>query len=166
MIAMLSFAGSKLLASVVVMLYLDTWGRRTPLIAGLLLMFVSSGSLFMFFYDSLQKDNAFQWGFIVLLDLFVMGYEVSVGATTFVLLGEIFPGDIKAEAVSIAFVVAFTLSSCMIFLVYFEVYDIGYSVVWGQFSMTSFVFVFFAASLVPETKGKTLEQIQREFQQV
>jgi len=163
--AMLSFAGAKLLAAILVMLNLDSWGRRTPLIAGLVLMFASSGSIFMFFYDSLQKDNAYTWGFVALIDLFGMGYEVSVGATTFVLLGEIFPGDVKAEALSVAFMINYLLVSGMIFLVYYEVSDIGYSVVWGQFAVAAFVFVFFTASLVPETKGKTLEQIQREFQQ-
>jgi hypothetical protein len=76
MAAMLGFAGAKLFAAIFVMLNLDNWGRRTPLICGLVLMFASSGSLFMFFYDSLQKEKNFEWGFVVLLYLFGMGYEV------------------------------------------------------------------------------------------
>ena len=52
----------------------------------------------------------------------------------------------------------------MTFLLYYEINDLGYSTVWGQLSVTAFVWVFFAASMVPETKGKTLEEIQKEFQ--
>ena len=47
---------------------------------------------------------------------------------------------------------------------YFEINHLGYSTVWGQLSVTAFVWLFFAASMVPETKGKTLEEIQKEFQ--
>jgi len=165
MAALLSFAGSKLFGATLAMLYLDTWGRRTPLITGLVVMFVCSGVLFMFFFDSLEHDTQYQTFFVVLLDVFVIGYEVSVGAVPFVLLGEIFPGDVKGEAVSIAFLVNFILASAMAFLMYFEIDTLGYSVVWGQLSITAFLFVFFVTSLVPETMGKTLEEIQKEFQQ-
>ena len=165
MLALLSFAASKLFGSVVVMLYMDTWGRRTPLITGLVVMFLSSGTLFMLFYDSLQTNHGYTVGMIALLDLFVIGYEFSVGAITFVMLGEIFPGDLKGDAVSVAFIINFFLASVMTFLMYWEITDLGYSVVWCQLSATSFIFVFFATSLVPETKGKTLEEIQKEFQQ-
>jgi hypothetical protein len=63
----------------------------------------------------------------------------------------------------VAFVVSFLIAAAMIFFLYWEIDDIGYSVVWCQFSITSFICMFFAISLVPETMGKTLEQIQREF---
>jgi MFS family permease len=165
MYALGSFAGCKMLGSLIVMAYMDTWGRRASLIGGLLLMFLSSGALFLFFYDSLQHDGHYKWGFVVLLDLFVIGFEFSVGSVTFALLGEIFPGDVKGEALSIAFMINFFLAGAMIFLVYWEISEIGYSIVWAQFSIAAFVFLFFSASLVPETMNKTLEQIQKEFQE-
>jgi len=165
MIALATFSVSKIVGAVAVMLLMDSSGRRPLLIGGMLLMFLSSGSLFLLFFDSLQKESQYKWAFVILLDLFVIGYEFSVGSVTFVLLGEIFPGDVKGDAVSIAFIVNFFLSAAMIFFLYWEITDIGYSVVWGQFSIMCFVFLFFAASMVPETKGKTLEQIQKEFQE-
>lgn len=50
-----SFGAAKLLGSIAVMIYIDSAGRRIFLISGLLLMFASSGALFMLFYDSLKK---------------------------------------------------------------------------------------------------------------
>lgn len=164
-IALIVFAATKLLSSIIVMLYLDTWGRRTPLIAGLVIMFFSAGTLFMLFYDSLQKDSGYEVGFIALLCTFVTGYEFSVGSVSFVLMGEIFPGDVKGDAIAVAFTFNFFLAAGMAFMLYWEINDLSFTIVWAQLSLTSFVFIFFAASLVPETKGKTLEEIQKEFQQ-
>ena len=137
-----SFGIAKLLGSVAVMFYIDSAGRRVFLISGLVLMFVSSGALFMLFFDSLKKvrrfvlfktglvlsynaaslaptqvvqfpqqDKTYQWAFVVLLDFFVIGYEFSVGSISFILLGEVFPGDLKAEALSIAFIASFSFLS-------------------------------------------------------
>jgi hypothetical protein len=105
----------------------------------------------------------YQWAFVVLLDLFVIGFEFSVGCISFILLGEIFPGDLKSEALSIAFIASFSCTAAMTFLMYYEINNLGYSTVWGQLSVTAFIWLFFAASMVPETKGKTLEEIQKEF---
>jgi MFS family permease len=165
MIAVSTFAVTKCIGSLIMVVYMDTWGRRAPLIGGLLLMFLSTSALFLLFYDSMQRDSDFKWVFVTLLDLFVLGFEFSVGSVTFVLIGEIFPGDVKGEALSLAFIVNFSISGMMLFLLYWEISDIGYSVVWAQFSVMAFVFLFFSASLVPETMNKTLEQIQKEFQE-
>ena len=152
-----SFGIAKLLGSVAVMFYIDSAGRRVFLISGLVLMFVSSGALFMLFFDSLKKvrrfvlfktglvlshnaaslaptqvvqfpqqDKTYQWAFVVLLDFFVIGYEFSVGSISFILLGEVFPGDLKAEALSIAFIASFSFSAAMTFLMYFEINHLGY----------------------------------------
>jgi hypothetical protein len=164
-IALGVFAATKLGASVTAMLYLDTWGRRTPLIAGLVIMFFSAGTLFMLFFDSLEKNSGYEMGFIALLCTFVLGYEISVGSVAFVMMGEIFPGDVKGDAIAVAFTFNFFLASGMTFLLYWEINDLSFTVVWAQLSLTAFVVIFFAASFVPETKGKTLEEIQKEFLQ-
>lgn len=53
--ALVSFVAAKLVGSVAIIFYIDSAGRRIFLISGLVLMFASSGALFMLFYDSLKK---------------------------------------------------------------------------------------------------------------
>jgi len=146
--SLLSFGISKGLGAIVAMYLIDYWGRRKSLILGLIIMTISACSLFLLFEIKADILSGYSSLFVLFIDLFVIGYELSVGCVTFVILGEIFPLSIKSEAISIAFVVCFTMAASMTFILYYEIDAFGYVFVWGQFAASSSVFIYIAASLV------------------
>ncbi|XP_048499244.1 sugar transporter ERD6-like 5 [Beta vulgaris subsp. vulgaris] len=91
--------------------------------------------------------------------IFAATYPVGMGGVPFVIMSEIFPINIKGAAGSLATVVSFSSS-------WIVTYTFNFMMQWSS-SGTFFVFtcvnvfsLLFVAKLVPETKGRTLEEIQ------
>merc|ERR1711907_764250 len=113
--------------------------------------------------DDLSLPRA--WGFatVLALMLYVSGYQIGFGPVTWVVISEIFPLRVRSTAFSIAtasnfssnIVVAFLFSSLQSWLTVSGAYAL-----YASFSVASLVFVWF---MVPETKGRTLEEIERTF---
>jgi SP family arabinose:H+ symporter-like MFS transporter len=92
--------------------------------------------------------------------VYVASFAVAMGPVVWVVLSEIFPTDIRGRAMSVA---TFCLwVACYIVSQSFPVMLkalAGYVFfVYAAMCVVSFLFV---AAVVPETKGKTLEEIER-----
>jgi SP family xylose:H+ symportor-like MFS transporter len=105
-------------------------------------------------------------GALVAMVLYVAGFAMSWGPVVWVLLSEIFPNAIKGQALAIA--VAAQWAANWVVSTSFKMMD-GSSFLnglfhhgfayylYGAMSLASAVFVYY---LVPETKGRKLEEIQ------
>ncbi|XP_021863681.2 sugar transporter ERD6-like 5 isoform X1 [Spinacia oleracea] len=139
---------------------MDKCGRR-PLImisaAGIFLGCSLTGVAFLF------KEHHFLGGFspciaLIGILMYVAFYPIGVGGGTCIIISEIYPLNIKGSAGSIAAVVS-SLSSWIVS------YAFNFSMEWsssGTFFVMAGVCVFtliFVAKLVPETKGRTLEEV-------
>ncbi|XP_056682599.1 sugar transporter ERD6-like 5 isoform X2 [Spinacia oleracea] len=95
---------------------------------------------------------------VAFFQMYVAFYPIGVGGGTCIIISEIYPLNIKGSAGSIAAVVS-SLSSWIVS------YAFNFSMEWsssGTFFVMAGVCVFtliFVAKLVPETKGKTLEEV-------
>jgi MFS transporter, SP family, arabinose:H+ symporter len=99
---------------------------------------------------------------IVLLGLlgFIAGFSISLGPVTWTMLAEIFPNHLRGVGISIAgtlnaftsFVVATSFPS--------ELDYLGSAVTYGLYGLAMFLCVLFVLRYVPETKGKTLEELE------
>lgn len=145
----------------------DIVGRRILLLVSGFLMSVSMGGLGAFFYlldrrHDFATDTLY-WLPILCLVLYNFGFNVAYGPIPWVIMGELFPLRVKGAASSTSTVVNRLLAFCMTRYFSDIVDAIGaYGAYWMccGFSVLSIPFVIFC---MPETKGKTLEEIEQYF---
>jgi len=150
-----------LVFTVIAILTVDRFGRRPLQIIGALVMAVSMISLGMEFWIGGR-------GIIALFCMLVYtaGFAVSWGPVTWVLLSEIFPNQIRGKAMAIA-VAAQWIANYLVswsfpildnnpYLVHHFKHGFAYWI-YGVMGILAALFVW---KVVPETKGRTLEQME------
>jgi sugar porter (SP) family MFS transporter len=146
-----------LLATLVAMRTVDRWGRRPLMLfgyAGLAVLFLVMGCLFM-----LQVHGVLVLALVLAA---IACYAMSLAPITWVLISEIFPNRIRGAAVSVA--VTCLWIACFVLTETFPILreHLGAALTfWIYAAICVFGFVLFKLRL-PETKGRTLEQIERE----
>nr|XP_061785276.1 solute carrier family 2, facilitated glucose transporter member 12-like [Nerophis lumbriciformis] len=109
-----------------------------------------------------DKSSSLKWASLVSLLVFVAAFSIGLGPMSYVVLTEIFPMGVRGRAVSVVSAVnwATNLLISMTFLTMTE--KIGVPNVMFLYAAMSFVLVVFVILCVPETKGRTLEEISKE----
>ncbi|XP_053338485.1 solute carrier family 2, facilitated glucose transporter member 12 [Clarias gariepinus] len=109
-----------------------------------------------------EVSPSLKWISLVSLLIYVAAFSFSLGPMVYVVLSEIFPTGIRGKAVSVvsAFNWAINLLISMTFLTLTE--KIGLPSVIFSYTAMSFVLLIFVIVFVPETKGRSLEQISKE----
>ncbi|XP_035534640.1 solute carrier family 2, facilitated glucose transporter member 12 isoform X1 [Morone saxatilis] len=99
---------------------------------------------------------------LISLLVYVAAFSISLGPMVYVVLSEIFPMGVRGRAVSVVSAVnwATNLLISMTFLTVTE--KIGVPNVMFLYAAMSFVLLVFVILCVPETKGRTLEEISKE----
>jgi SP family xylose:H+ symportor-like MFS transporter len=139
----------------------DRFGRRPLQIAGALIMAVSMVSLGTAFWIGGQGMLA-----LVSMLVYTAGFAVSWGPVTWVLLAEIFPNQIRGKAMALAvacqwvanYIVSwsFPILDKNPYLV--EHFKHGFAYwIYGVMGVLAAIFM---AKMVPETKGRSLEQME------
>lgn len=102
------------------------------------------------------------WLPLVSLCLFILVFSVGIGPLPWALMPELLPARIKGTASSIACVVNWVC--CFIVTKFFSdmVNTFGSDVTFWIYTFISAVGAVFSFKCIPETKGKSFEQIQRE----
>ncbi|CAL8083185.1 unnamed protein product [Orchesella dallaii] len=144
---------------------IDKLGRRMLLFISLLGLTVCLSGLGIFFYLQLKNDgitpNGISWVPLVCLMVFMILYNIGIGPLAWFLMSEIIPTDVKgpasAAATSFNWLLAFIVTKT------FEDFTnlIGIHMCFWFFGGVCFVGFVFCFLFVPETKGKTLDEIQR-----
>lgn len=146
-----------LVFTLVAMFTVDNWGRKKLMIFGALGLAVTYLMLGSAFFLGLQ-------GFAV-LSLVVIGiaiYAMSLAPITWVILSEIFPNRIRGAAMALATFALWT--ACFVLTYTFPLLNAllgaaGTFWVYAVICLVSFVLI---ALKLPETKGKSLEEIEKE----
>ncbi|XP_038110917.1 facilitated trehalose transporter Tret1-like [Culex quinquefasciatus] len=145
-------------------LLVDRLGRRLLLLASSGTMCVNVLALGV--YLQLLAVNPTQvdslgWIPVLTLCLYVTLFSVGLGPVPWLMLGEIFPNDVKGPASALANITSFGLSFAMSRLFPLARDGIGSGptfVIFAGFCLLAMVFV---VLVVPETKGKSLADIQK-----
>jgi len=141
------------------LLLIDRLGRRPLMLWGLAGMFCMLVTLAMIF----QIPSMAGWPGILAVAaflLFVMAFTAGPGVVVFLLISELLPLQIRALGMGLANLVlwgGYLISTLSFPILIGLVGDTGTFLVCGFFCAASFLFVFF---LVPETKGRSLEEIE------
>lgn len=135
----------------------DRWGRRA-------LMFVGSAGLALI-YMILGTCYYFQvtgWPMLLLVVLAIACYAMSLAPVVWVVLSEIFPTRIRGAAMAVStfflWVASFVLTYTFPILNE-TLHASGTFWIYGGICLAGFVFI---RSRLPETKGKSLEEIEKE----
>jgi len=140
---------------------IDKWGRKPLLIVGTIGMFLGLTTLGISIYMN-------QLGIISLISIlvFIGSFALSMGPVVWVLLSEIFPNNIRSIAMSIA-VAAQWLFNAIVANSYpiinrsnFNVETFNGALPYFIFAIMCIATLVFAWKFVPETKGKSLEEIE------
>lgn len=140
--------------TVVAIVTVDKYGRK------ILLMIGSVGmALGMFAISSLAFAKIIGISTLVFIIIYTASFMMSWGPITWVLISEIFPNKIRGKAIAVA-VAAQWAANYLISSTYPAMMEFSggmtYSI-YGIMSLLSFLFVW---RMVPETKGKTLEEME------
>lgn len=150
------FVGLVLLAFTILAIFIiDRIGRKKLLLMGTSLM-----ALFLFVlawsFNSTVVDGSVV--FIVVL-LFIGTYALTLAPVTWVLLSEIYPNYIRGKALSLTSAVLWLACFIVVFISPYllKVSPVINFLIFGAFNLGGFFFVWL---FVPETKGKSLEEIE------
>lgn len=145
-------------------LVVDKWGRRPLLLTSGTAMCVMTLVLGLYFYldENAHSMSEFRWLPLTCICVFVVFSSFGFGPIPVMMASELFAPQIKGIAMSGTLLfnrlIAFVVTKC-----YMDVRDaVGSCWPFWIFSIICAISVVFVAFVVPETKNKTLEQIQIE----
>ncbi|KMQ88790.1 facilitated trehalose transporter tret1-like protein [Lasius niger] len=145
-------------------LVVDKLGRRILLLASIVVMFLTTLILGIYFY-CINHTSAFddlKWFALIPLCVFLIMFSFGFGPIPWMMMPEIFAPEVKGIAGSSACLFNW-LTAFIVTKFYSDMTEAvqSYGTFWifSLFCAIGIVFVYF---LVPETKGKTLDEIQRE----
>lgn len=145
-------------------LVIDKLGRRILLLASITVMFLTTLILGVYFYCIVYTSafNDLKWFALIPLCVFLILFSVGFGPIPWLMMPEIFAPEVKGIAGSSACLFNW-LTAFIVTKVYNDMVITvqPYGTFW-IFSLFCFIGIVFVYFLVPETKGKTLEEIQRE----
>jgi MFS transporter, SP family, xylose:H+ symportor len=147
--------------TVVAIFTVDRFGRRPLQIIGALVMAVSMIALGTDFWLGGQGMIA-----LVCMLVYTAGFAVSWGPVTWVLLSEIFPNQIRGKAMAVA-VAAQWIANYLVSWTFpildknpYLVEHFKHGFAYWIYGVMSIIAALFMWALVPETKGRSLEQMQ------
>jgi len=147
------------LFTLVAIKYVDNWGRRALLLAGSAGMAICLAIVGGAFYFDMAK------GYLVLIAIlaYIAFFAVSLGPLAFVVIAEIFSNRNRGKAMSVAifalWIFVYVVSQSFPMLLS----AIGSAYTFWIYMVMSVLSFFFVLKLIPETKGKSLEEIEKYF---
>lgn len=144
---------------------MDKFNRRTILLFGSIVMAISIGILSVLNFTLTVQAAAVPT--MILIAIYIFGFAVSWGPICWLMLGEIFPLNVRGVGNSIGsaanWIGNFIVSQ--FFLVLLNMFHNNVGGPFAVFTFFAILSIFFVIYMVPETRGKTLEDIEMEMRQ-
>jgi MFS transporter, SP family, arabinose:H+ symporter len=140
-------------------LFVERLGRRPILMTGVGIMAAA-----LFGLTSLMSDVPGNHGalIIALILIYIAAYASSIACLTWVILSEIFPNRIRGEAMSVANLSLWT-ANFVLLLTFPVIQDqFGLAAPFAVYAVICTIIVVFVWKFIPETKGKSLEEIEKQ----
>jgi SP family xylose:H+ symportor-like MFS transporter len=140
--------------TVLAIVTVDKWGRKPLLITGSIGMAVG-----MFAISTLAFNQVIGIWTLVFIIIYTASFMMSWGPICWVLIAEIFPNKIRGQAVAIA-VAAQWAANYFISSTYPPMMEYSSGLTYGFYGLMAVLSAIFVWIWVPETKGKTLEEME------
>jgi SP family sugar:H+ symporter-like MFS transporter len=156
-----------ILATIPAILLIDRIGRKPLLLIGSVGMAVTLGAMAMVFSTAsvgpdgkpLLSHTAALWG-LTAANLYIVAFAISWGPVMWVLLGEMFPNEMRGAALAISgatnWVANFTVTVTFLPLLG----AVGLSGAYAFYAVAAAISLPFVWAAVRETKGRTLEEMK------
>jgi major inositol transporter-like SP family MFS transporter len=114
----------------------------------------------------LLPESAFRSYLILAAMLLVVFFvQTFIGTLIWLLLSEIFPMTIRGFAMGIAVFVLWTVNAAISFAFPPLVAALGATLTFGLFALINLGSIFFIKLFAPETRGRTLEELEDDFRE-
>lgn len=136
----------------------DHWGRKTLLLYGGIGMFISLMAMGFAFH--------FEWkglGLLFFILSYIACFAFSFGPITWIVISEIFPTKMRGVAMSVSVFCLWVAVYLVTQLFPILIDSCGPATTFWIFAVMALVGIVFTYSKIPETKGKTLEDIERSW---
>lgn len=140
--------------TVLAIMTVDKWGRKPLLMVGSIGMAVG-----MFAISALAYLHIIGVSTLVFIIIYTASFMMSWGPICWVLISEIFPNKIRGRAIAIA-VAAQWAANYLISSTYPFMMEVSGGMTYGIYGIMSVLSFIFVWKMIPETKGKTLEEIE------
>ena len=159
---------TNVLATFVAVAYVDRFGRKPLLFLGLVGMFVSLCAVGLGFAIESTKDTGSGASIVgiitmVALVIFIASFAFSLGPVVWTIISEIFPNRIRGRAVSLATAAnwgaAFLVTEFFLSIVN-AIGEAATFFILASMCVLAYIFIW---RYVPETKGRSLEEIQAQW---
>ncbi|UZK70669.1 sugar porter family MFS transporter [Sphingomonas sp. S1-29] len=156
-----------ILACLVTVLVIDKVGRKPLLLIGSAGMTVTLGTVAFAFSNSVTAADGSvglpgNWGIIALIaaNLYVIFFNVSWGPVMWVMLGEMFPNQIRGSALAFAGLAQWLANFAISVSFPWAAANIGLVVTYSFFAISAAISYFFVMRAVHETRGVELENME------
>lgn len=149
---------ANLLFTFVAIYTVDKLGRKTLMLIGSIGLAGIYTLLGLAYFFNIQ-------GFIMIIFvvLAIGFYAMSLGPVTWVLLSEIFPNKVRGVAMAVCTAALWIASFLLTYTFPFLNKGLGTGGTFGLYAVICFLGFMFVLKRIPETKGKSLEQLEEEF---
>jgi sugar porter (SP) family MFS transporter len=152
---------TKFLFTAWVVFVVDRWGRKPLLLIGNVIMVITlfgAGWVILNVHDK----GALGALTLIFMILYLVGYELGWGAVVWVMMAEIFPLKARAAGMGVGAVVLWASTGIVtaVFPIISDKSHLGLGHTMWVFAGINVVLFVLARWLIPETKGRSLEQIE------
>jgi MFS transporter, SP family, xylose:H+ symportor len=149
---------TNMLFTIIAMFFIDKFGRKTLLLIGAVGMFFSlAGAAVHYYNETLFGDS----GVVIFIIGFIAFFAFSQGAVIWVFLAEIFPNRVRSKGQALGSFTHWIMNAIIALLFPIALTNFGGGNVFMFFSLMMIPFFFFVWKMMPETKGKSLEELER-----
>jgi SP family arabinose:H+ symporter-like MFS transporter len=155
----IAIGGTNLLFTIVAMVLIDRFGRKILIIIGSLGMMLMLAGLSLLFF--LQQTSGI-WVLVFILG-YIAFFAASLGPALWVVATELFPNRLRSKGMSIAIVSLWI--ACTVVTIFFPVMleELSGGITFLIFALICLANLLYVVKYVPETKGKTLEELEKAF---
>ena len=153
-------------ACIIALLLIDRIGRKPLLWIGSVGMAITLGLVTWAFASGSLVDGHLQLAggmgtlALVAANAYVVFFNMSWGPVMWVMLGEMFPNQIRGSALAVAGAAQWTSNFAITVTFPILLAGIGLAATYGIYLVSAVISVFFVLKFVHETKGKELEQME------